>query len=252
VELAAKAPRPVQQVHSIGNSGASEALWVYSSGTVRQVYDKRFALAGGQVVEAGVLETQSPINPGNSGGPLVNDDGQLVGLVSASRRDAALVSLGIGVGELRALLRGDIKTIDRGVRAALGRLGLQYTVNDLGVFRLDFRMADGDRHAVFIGSQTEPLGKARVREVWAFACASDKPLPAELVRKALEENLRWKIGAWAVHRQNGKESPVFCARVPADFDPDSLGATIRAVLQVSYQAKKAAAPAEAPKDGAAK
>lgn len=252
VEIAAERPHPGQQVHSIGNPGASDALWVYSSGTIRQVYNKTFTLDGNQLVEASVVETQSPVNPGDSGGPLVNDEGQLVGVMSGSNRNATLVSVGIEAGELRALLRGDIKTIDRTVRAALDRLNLKYSVDDLGLFRLSYTMAGGDSHAVFVESLAETLGKARFRKVWSLACASEKPLSADLVRKALEENVRWKVGAWELRRVNGKECLIFCARVPADLDPDSLQATIRGVVEVAVQMKKATQPAESPKSEAAK
>src|SRR5262245_28890807 len=37
VKLAEREPRPGDRVHSIGNPDASDALWVYSAGTVRQV-----------------------------------------------------------------------------------------------------------------------------------------------------------------------------------------------------------------------
>lgn len=252
VAIAADRPHPGQQVHSIGNPAASDALWVYSSGTVRQVYNKSFALDGSQLVEASVVETQSPINPGDSGGPLVNDDGQLVGVISGTNRNAALVSLAIEAGELRALLRGDVKTIDRTVRAALDRLNLKYAVDDLGEFRLNYNMTGGGSHSVFVESLAESLGKARFRKVWAVAQASDRPLSADVLRKALLDNPRWKVGAWEVQRVNGKECLVFCAKVPADLDADTLHTTLRAVLEISFDMKKAVQPADAPKAAAAR
>src|SRR6266849_7674521 len=70
--LAQKSPGPAQRVHSIGNPGRSGALWLYTSGTVRQVYHKRWSVKDRKNkiynFEAQVVETQSPTNPGDSGG----------------------------------------------------------------------------------------------------------------------------------------------------------------------------------------
>src|SRR5262249_31586996 len=91
-------------VHSFGNPGTSDAYWIYTSGTVRQVYHKRVVYGNGQVVEALMLETQAPINPGDSGGPVVNDRGDLVGVSASYRSAAQLVSNCIDVSEVRAFL----------------------------------------------------------------------------------------------------------------------------------------------------
>jgi len=87
VPLAAKSASPGQNIHSIGNPATSPALWVYTSGTVRQIVpDKWKAQGGGKIFEfdAWVLLTQNAVNPGDSGGPVVNDKGELVALVSST------------------------------------------------------------------------------------------------------------------------------------------------------------------------
>lgn len=107
--LSSTGARPGQDVHLIGNPGFGGALWVYTSGTVRQIYKKhwtaRLATGGVANLEARVVETQLPINPGDSGGPVVNSKGELVGVVSSFDRDQQLVSTCIGVGEIQDLLR---------------------------------------------------------------------------------------------------------------------------------------------------
>jgi S1-C subfamily serine protease len=110
IQLARESPAPGQRVHSIGNPGQSGALWVYTSGTVRQVYHKRWpARLQDKVLdlEAEVVETQSPTNPGDSGGPLVNDQGSLVGVTQggAPSGSAQLLSTFIAVSEVKALLK---------------------------------------------------------------------------------------------------------------------------------------------------
>lgn len=102
--LADQGAKPGQTVHSVGSPGASDALWVYSPGTVRQVFNIKMNYEGGQRVDAKVLQTTSPINPGDSGGPIVNDRGELVGVNCAGEPGARLISFAIEVDELRSFL----------------------------------------------------------------------------------------------------------------------------------------------------
>jgi hypothetical protein len=107
LKVAAESPEPSDRVHSVGNPGASDAFWVYTSGTVRQVYRKKWKAREGTTTvehEAHVVETQSPINAGDSGGPVVNDKGEVVGVTSAVRQDARLVSICIDAMELKPVL----------------------------------------------------------------------------------------------------------------------------------------------------
>ncbi len=108
LKLAAASPEPGQNVHSIGNPGKSDALWVYTPGKVRQVYTKKWKarLDDTTVVtfQAKVIETDSPTNPGDSGGPLVNDQAELVGVTQGGALDAQLISIFVDVSEVRRLV----------------------------------------------------------------------------------------------------------------------------------------------------
>lgn len=107
IHLARSSPVPGQRVHSVGNPGKSGALWLYTQGTVRQVYEKKWRVRDGNSIldfSARVVETQSPTNPGDSGGPLVNDQGDLVGITQGMATDASLLSLFIDVSEVKAFL----------------------------------------------------------------------------------------------------------------------------------------------------
>jgi S1-C subfamily serine protease len=104
--LASQKARPAQQVHSVGNPGASKAMWVYSPGKVRQVYKDQWEIGDRDTKEiskydAVKLETDSAINPGDSGGPLVNDRCALVGIAHASNILANNMSYFIEVSEVR-------------------------------------------------------------------------------------------------------------------------------------------------------
>jgi S1-C subfamily serine protease len=106
--LARDSVSPGQSVHSVGNPGASLALWVYTPGKVRQVYQKQFKAGNDPSalldIDARVIETDSPTNPGDSGGPLVNDNCELVGVTQGGARNAASISTFIDMSEVKTLL----------------------------------------------------------------------------------------------------------------------------------------------------
>jgi S1-C subfamily serine protease len=108
IPIAAASPGPGENVHAIGNTGKSGALWGYVKGTVRQVYRKKWKarLDRNRVLtfEAKVIETDSPTNPGDSGGPLLNDKGELVGVTQGGAVNAQLVSTFVDVSEVKQLL----------------------------------------------------------------------------------------------------------------------------------------------------
>jgi tetratricopeptide (TPR) repeat protein len=101
VKLAEREPRPGDRVHSIGNPDASDALWVYSAGTVRQVYRKAWRYGAGPVRTGRVVETQAAINPGDSGGPVVNNAGELVAVVAGKQPEASLMSWCVAAAEVK-------------------------------------------------------------------------------------------------------------------------------------------------------
>ncbi|MFO0807216.1 MAG: serine protease [Gemmataceae bacterium] len=113
LRLARESVGPGDTVHSIGNPGASGALWVYTPGGVKAVYRKEFT-TGSKTgkeqpfrIEARVVETTSPVNSGDSGGPVVNGAGELVAVTQGHiAEDAARsISYFIDVSELKALLK---------------------------------------------------------------------------------------------------------------------------------------------------
>jgi tetratricopeptide (TPR) repeat protein len=125
LKLAEEEPRPAEHLHSIGNPSASGALWVYSDGTVRQVYLKEWRYATGPLRSARVVETQSPINPGDSGGPIVNDAGELVAIVSGRQNDASLMGWGIAAVEVRTFVNETRPLIDPKTAEAFRRRGMR-------------------------------------------------------------------------------------------------------------------------------
>jgi S1-C subfamily serine protease len=112
IPLAGGSPDPGQSVHSVGNPGGSGALWVYTPGRVRQVYQKNWrAEVDNKAMnfKAKVIETDSATNPGDSGGPLVDDKGELVGVTQGGAIKAQLLSTFVDVSEVkRVLATGEI------------------------------------------------------------------------------------------------------------------------------------------------
>src|SRR5690606_28832556 len=92
-----------ESVESIGNPGTTDALWVYTSGTVRSVYQKTFRTGAGEH-DFRVVETQAPINSGDSGGPVLNSKGELIAIAQAIAPNARLVSYSIDISEVRTFL----------------------------------------------------------------------------------------------------------------------------------------------------
>jgi S1-C subfamily serine protease len=120
VKLSEKSPPTGSRVFSIGNAGASDALWVFTPGEVRQVYNKRWTPGGADdrrfEIDARVIETTSPSNPGDSGGPLFNDKGEQVGVCQGGLASFAGNSIAwfMDIHEIRGLLKDHgIKLTDR-------------------------------------------------------------------------------------------------------------------------------------------
>lgn len=101
-------------VHAIGHP-TGEA-WTYTKGVVSQIRrGYQWGVKGGvkeggktpgktQVFRADVIQTQTPINPGNSGGPLLNDEGDLVG-VNSFKAGGEGLNFAVTVDEVRVFVQ---------------------------------------------------------------------------------------------------------------------------------------------------
>ncbi len=105
--LAEKAAGPGETVHSVGHRHDSEALWNYTTGEVRQLgklTDGYFWRGKKLAADVPCLLIQAPINTGDSGSALVNDRGEVVGVISGVRWQAPITAIAIQIGEVKAML----------------------------------------------------------------------------------------------------------------------------------------------------
>ena len=172
IPMASKSPTPGEEVESIGNSGSSDALWVYTSGTVRTVYQKKFRTASGER-DFKVVETQSPLNPGDSGGPVVNSSGELVAVSQAILPKARLVSFCVAIEEVRDFLDSPWRPAPLAADKILQNAELEYVKHSTGHLQIDI---DGDddedteAEKVFVSKDVEYYERADVRKIWSLVC----------------------------------------------------------------------------------
>jgi S1-C subfamily serine protease len=108
LKLVAESVAEGDSVHSIGNPGDSEQMWVYTHRKVTKNALKKFTSRrpdskDGLEIEAKMIETDSSGRPGESGGPLVNEKGELVGVTQGGRSDGK-VGLFVDISHVKEML----------------------------------------------------------------------------------------------------------------------------------------------------
>lgn len=126
VPLAAKLPQPGDAAHAMNHPGGLEFAWVYSAGTVRQ--RGRIKLTDGDDIPAVAAHLfQLPTQAGSPGGPVLNDRGELLGVLSA-REGTQLVGYAATADEVRHFLATARPSVPlpavAGARAGLERASL--------------------------------------------------------------------------------------------------------------------------------
>ena len=168
VEMADDSVTPGEDVQSIGNAGTTEALWVFSSGKVRAVYQKKFRTGSGEH-DFRVVETDAPINSGDSGGPVVNSKGQLVAITQAISKKARLVSYSVDISEVKEFIAAPWKAAPLPVKQLLENADLAFTKHeDTGHYQVDLGEEEA-KTAVFVTKDIEYFKRADVRKIWSLA-----------------------------------------------------------------------------------
>jgi S1-C subfamily serine protease len=104
--LAASSPAPGQTVHSIGNSGrGDDPLWTYRTGRVLRIRTHASRNSDGFVSKIRMIESNSNATKGDSGGPVVNNRGELVGVVKSYNIRRPSTTNSIDIKEIRRFLQ---------------------------------------------------------------------------------------------------------------------------------------------------
>jgi S1-C subfamily serine protease len=116
-----------QKVIAIGNA-LGEFRDTVSTGVVSGLSRSITARGAGTAVEqlSGLIQTDASINPGNSGGPLLNIDGQVIGINTAMARGAENIGFALPINEAKNIIR-DVKEHGRIIRPWLG---VRYVILD--------------------------------------------------------------------------------------------------------------------------
>jgi serine protease Do len=159
------------------------------------------------------IQTDASINPGNSGGPLVNIDGEVVGI------NAMIIQPGQGIGfaipiNLAKTIMTELITHRKVTRPWVG-IGLQDLSEDLVK---SFSLGDKEGaliNQVFEGSPAEKAGlKAGdiVMEIDGTKVKNSQDVVKEVLKKKVGQDIRIKI----IREGQPMEIPITAAQMPAD------------------------------------
>lgn len=245
IELADDSTTPGTSIDSIGNPGASDALWVYTSGKVRSVYTKRFRTGAGEH-EFKVVETQSPLNSGDSGGPVVGSDGKLIGIVQAISKKGSLISYCVDITEVKEFLASDWKPAPLPIAEVLAKTDLKHEKHESGHFKVTVATAKTGDQDVFVTKETEYYGRADVRKVWSLAATmAAKDLEMDAMRKLLEQSARTKLGGWSLETDGaGNLLLIYVTKIDATATPDSLASIVEYTGKITAAMRKELEPKE--------
>ncbi len=223
---------PGDAVDSLGNPGSTDALWVYTSGTVRSVYKKQFRTSVGEH-DFTVVETQAPINTGDSGGPVLNSAGELVAVSQAISPSARLVSYAVDISEVRDFLNGPWKLAALPITDVLAAAGLDFVKHPSG--HLELQLGEGNQKtSVFVAKDVEYYEKAEVRKIWALAGTSKQAPRPDMLMKLLQQNSQTKLGAWSVERtEKGDFLILYSVKLDATASPEAVRSTTQYVAKLA-------------------
>ncbi len=177
----------------------------------------------------GFLQTDASINPGNSGGPLLNADGELIGINTAVYQSGQGIGFAIPIDVAKRVVR---ELIEHGEVQPVW-LGLEF--QDLTpALREALRLPAGLGGAVVSGvAEGGPAGRAGLRVGDLVSHLDDRPVEsARGFFERLESATRGQILRLAVWRDGKK----LALPVPAEeFPPERLAALVEQLLGLTLE-----------------
>lgn len=93
----------------IGNPSGPDAGWTTTQGIVSAVNRKIKVQVGDATVDMTFIQTDAPVNQGNSGGPLLNDQGQVIGIVNRKLAETEGIGFAIPINHAVPILDGIVQ-----------------------------------------------------------------------------------------------------------------------------------------------
>ncbi|MCE9562705.1 MAG: trypsin-like peptidase domain-containing protein [Planctomycetes bacterium] len=236
VTFATKLPALGEGVHAMSHPGGLEFAWVYAGGPVRQRGQLTVTL-GENAKRATVLVCQLAAQGGSPGGPVMNDRGELVGILSA-RESAQLVGYAVATEEIVAFL--DVALSDRpaktlaGLLARIEELPARFaTATALGyaqsaeAHRLKSRFDEAKQdcdNALSLDTSCVPARVCRARILEAMSKPADAlaELDAAVEKGSFNRSVLFLRSEWASDAKDWRKARADLERVldvnPADAD----------------------------------
>ena len=130
-----------ETVYAIGNPIGFEFQRTVTSGIISAVNRTiKFDEDDEETYMEDLIQTDATINPGNSGGPLVNADGQVIGINGVKITSAEGISFAIPINSVKSVINS-FNTIGKFEEASLGVFA--FDKNVLGYIDEDFKFDEG-------------------------------------------------------------------------------------------------------------
>lgn len=241
IEMADSSVSPGTDIDLIGNPGDGDILWVYTAGTVRSVYEKKFKSNHGEHDFAAV-ETQSLIKPGDSGGPIVDEDGKLVAIAQSFSPQSPLISFCVDVSEIKNIVDSPWKSAPLPTKVMLDEAGMEYVQHASGHYQIDKKVG-GRTQSVFVAKDTEYHERAEIRRVWSTVLTQTDAPDADLMMRLMRQNSATKLGAWAIEKNADQGYIVFfVSKLDATASDEALESTVDYVSRLAAAMNKQLEP----------
>jgi len=127
---------------------------------------------------------------------------------------------------------------DPRVRTALTALSEKFVVDSDGDFKLVRDTSDGRTQVAWVISKTSTYGSMEIREIISPAFKTGGTLSMAMALRLLQENNKYKIGAWRLVGEGANQAVYYAIQISADVDAQSLNAAIKSATLIADALEK--------------
>ncbi|SRR6266851_2198375 len=127
---------------------------------------------------------------------------------------------------------------DPRVRTALTSLSEKFVVDSDGDFKLIRDTSDGRTQVAWVISKTSTYGSMEIREIISPAFKTGGTLSTAMALRLLQENNKYKIGAWRLVGEGANQAVYYAIQISADVDAQSLNAAIKSATLIADALEK--------------